>query len=60
VRFTGKDAEINVASPGGGGHKAEFVSWRWEPMKNLPNLIVPFKRPVYERVVKEFSSLAGG
>ena len=59
VRFTGKDAEINVASPGGGGHKAEFVSWRWEPMKNLPNLIVPFKRPVYERVVKEFASLAG-
>ena len=54
VRFTGQDAEINVASPGG-GHKAEFVSWRWEPMKNLPNLIVPFKRPVYERVVKEFS-----
>jgi putative (di)nucleoside polyphosphate hydrolase len=59
VRFTGKDAEINVMSPGGGGHKAEFVNWRWEPMKNLPNLIVPFKRPVYERVVKEFSSLAG-
>ena len=58
VRFTGKDDEINVASPGG-GHKAEFVSWRWEPMKNLPNLIVPFKRPVYERVVKEFSNLAG-
>jgi len=60
VRFTGKDAEINVSSPGGGGHKAEFVNWRWEPMKNLPNLIVPFKRPVYERVVKEFSGLAGG
>jgi putative (di)nucleoside polyphosphate hydrolase len=59
LRFTGKDAEINVMSPGGGGHKAEFVGWRWEPMKNLPNLIVPFKRPVYERVVKEFSSLAG-
>ena len=58
VRFTGKDNEINVASPGG-GHKAEFVSWRWEPMKNLPELIVPFKRPVYERVVKEFASLAG-
>ena len=58
VRFTGKDAEINVASPGG-GHKPEFVSWRWEPMKNLPDLIVPFKRPVYERVVKEFAGLAG-
>ena len=28
-------------------------------MENFPNLIVPFKRPVYERVVKEFSRLAG-
>jgi putative (di)nucleoside polyphosphate hydrolase len=28
-------------------------------MKNLPHLIVPFKRPVYERVVKEFARLAG-
>ena len=59
VRFTGRDSEINVASPAGGGHKAEFASWRWEPMKNLPELIVPFKRPVYERVVKEFSPLSG-
>ena len=58
LRFTGKDSEINVEKPGGGGHKAEFVSWRWEPMKNLPQLIIPFKRPVYERVVKEFSALA--
>jgi putative (di)nucleoside polyphosphate hydrolase len=59
LRFTGQDAEINVASPGG-GHKAEFVNWRWEPMQNLPGLIVPFKRPVYERVVKEFATLADG
>jgi putative (di)nucleoside polyphosphate hydrolase len=29
-------------------------------MKNLPDLIVPFKWPVYERVVKEFARLAGG
>ena len=57
LRFTGNDSEINVANPGG-GHKAEFVSWRWEPMKNLPQLVVPFKRPVYERVVKEFAKLA--
>ena len=56
VRFNGKDNEINVASPA--GHKPEFISWRWEPMKNLPELIVPFKRPVYERVVKEFAKFA--
>ena len=55
MRFTGKDGEINVASPA--GHKQEFIAWRWEPMQNLPELIVPFKRPVYERVVKEFSRL---
>jgi putative (di)nucleoside polyphosphate hydrolase len=57
MRFTGPDTEINVENPGG-GHKAEFVSWRWEPMKNLPRLIIPFKREVYERVIKEFSGLA--
>ena len=56
VRFTGRDDEINIASPA--GHKQEFIAWRWEPMKNLPNLIVPFKRQVYERVVEVFSHLA--
>ena len=55
LRFTGKEKEINIASPGGGGHKPEFVEWRWEPLENLPEMVVPFKRPVYERVVKEFS-----
>ena len=57
LRFMGEDGEINVLAPGG-GHKPEFVEWRWEPMRNLPGLIIPFKRPVYERVVKEFSRFA--
>jgi len=56
IRFTGADDEINIASPA--GHKQEFIDWRWEPMRNLPELIVPFKRPVYERVVEAFSHLA--
>jgi putative (di)nucleoside polyphosphate hydrolase len=56
-RFTGKDSEIDIENPGG-GHKPEFIDWRWEPMKNLPELIIPFKRPVYERVVAEFSRFA--
>jgi putative (di)nucleoside polyphosphate hydrolase len=47
-----------VVNPGD-GHKPEFVTWRWEPMQNLPDLVVPFKRPVYERVVKEFANLSG-
>jgi putative (di)nucleoside polyphosphate hydrolase len=57
LRFTGKDREIDIANPAG-GHDPEFVEWRWEPMHNLPDLIVPFKRPVYERVVKEFAKFA--
>ena len=57
LRFTGDEREIDVTHPGG-GHKAEFSAWRWEDVANLPSLIVPFKRPVYERVVAEFSKFA--
>jgi putative (di)nucleoside polyphosphate hydrolase len=58
LRFTGDESEIDITCPG--GHKQEFAEWRWEPMKNLPALIIPFKRPVYERVVREFAKFAGG
>ena len=34
LRFTGNDGEIDIAHPGG-GHKPEFVEWRWEPMREL-------------------------
>src|SRR5262249_22626564 len=57
LRFTGKDSEIDIAHPGG-GHDPEFADWRWERLENVPDLIVPFKRPVYERVVEEFARLA--
>jgi putative (di)nucleoside polyphosphate hydrolase len=60
LRFTGEDREIDVAAPAGGAHKPEFVAWRWEPMANLPALVVPFKRQVYERVVREFAKFVGG
>jgi putative (di)nucleoside polyphosphate hydrolase len=57
LRFTGQDSEINISEPGGGEHDPEFVAWRWEPAENLPDLIIPFKRKVYERVVAEFLPL---
>ncbi|MBX9930072.1 MAG: RNA pyrophosphohydrolase [Methylobacterium sp.] len=57
--FSGSEDEIDVLHPGGGAHKSEFDSWRWEAMKSLPDLIVPFKRPVYEGVVAAFSHLTG-
>ncbi len=58
LRFTGEDSEIDIAHPGAGKHKPEFVEWRWEQLARLPDLIVPFKRPVYERVVSEFARFA--
>lgn len=56
-RFTGNESEIAV-NPPPGGHKAEFDQWAWKPMLQLPDLIVPFKRSVYEAVVAEFAHLA--
>ena len=55
LRFTGDDREIDVAHPGGGQHKPEFIDWRWVEMKALPDLVVPFKRAAYEEVVKAFA-----
>ena len=58
LRFTGTDSEIDILNPGD-GHKPEFIDWRWVEMAELPDLVVPFKRQTYERVVKEFQKFAG-
>jgi putative (di)nucleoside polyphosphate hydrolase len=58
LRFTGADNEINIETPGGGGHDAEFVGWRWETFERVPGLIIPFKRGVYEEVVASFAKFA--
>lgn len=57
--FTGEDSEINVDTPGGGEHKAEFDDWRWEKLGRTPELIVPFKREAYEQVVAAFADIPG-
>ena len=56
LRFTGVENEIDVEHPDG-GHSQEFAGWRWEPLQNVPDLVVPFKRAVYDRVVSEFLPL---
>lgn len=57
MRFVGDDSEIDLAHPDGVA-EAEFGAWRWEPLQNVPQLVVPFKRAVYERVASEFAPLA--
>jgi len=57
-RFIGDDKEIDVRRPAGGAHDAEFDAWRWERLERLPELVVPFKREVYETVSAAFAPLA--
>jgi putative (di)nucleoside polyphosphate hydrolase len=56
ARFLGDDREFNIkpVPP----HQIEFDAWRWAPIDELTSLIVPFKRPVYEEVVRVFRALA--
>ena len=55
-RFEGDESEIAI-NPPPGGHDPEFDMWAWKPMLELPELIVPFKRTVYDEVVKAFKHL---
>ena len=58
-RFTGKDSDIDVSNPGD-GHPAEFDKWRWEKLETLPDIIVPFKRDAYLKVVEAFKHVPAG
>jgi len=50
ARFKGSDADINLKTA-----HPEFNQWRWLPFRQLPDMIVPFKRPIYELIVAEFA-----
>lgn len=54
--FLGRDAEIAIDPPP--GHQREFEAWRWAPVEELIDLIVPFKREAYRDVLAEFAALA--
>lgn len=49
LRFTGSDSDINIET----GHP-EFCRWQWVQMQELPDIIVPFKRELYQALVEEF------
>jgi putative (di)nucleoside polyphosphate hydrolase len=50
VRFTGTDADIDLVAH----DPPEFCEWKWVEPELLPELIVPFKRDVYQAVVDGF------
>ena len=55
LRFEGDDSEININPI---GHEKEFDAWQWKKMADLPGLIVPFKRQVYDDVCAAFAHFA--
>jgi putative (di)nucleoside polyphosphate hydrolase len=52
LRFLGQDSDfnLNTAHP-------EFAQWRWASEDELTNIIVPFKRRLYEAVIAEFKEM---
>ena len=56
-RFTGDEREVAIDPPGA-AQKPEFDAWRWERMERLPELVIPFKRQVYESVAATFRPFA--
>ena len=55
ARFEGEEAEIDIAPKP--GLSQEFDAWRWADLEELPGLVAPFKRPVYESVIAELGPL---
>jgi putative (di)nucleoside polyphosphate hydrolase len=49
MRFLGRDEDVDLATP-----EPEFRAWKWAEPAELPDLIVPFKRKLYEDVLAAF------
>jgi len=49
-RFLGRDSDVNIATK-----HPEFREWKWIEPRELPELIVPFKRDLYRRLLAVFA-----
>ncbi|MCC7304651.1 MAG: RNA pyrophosphohydrolase [Alphaproteobacteria bacterium] len=48
ARFLGKDSDIDLAAH----DPPEFRKWQWIPLEKTVDLIVPFKRETYRKVIE--------
>lgn len=53
MRFLGEDTDIDLAAD---AHQ-EFSEWDWVPIRRIVDLVVPFKRDIYQRIVEAFEPL---
>ena len=51
MKFLGPDSEININQK-----HPEFDEWKWVSIDELPNLIVNFKKDLYQAVIAEFTN----
>ncbi len=49
-RFLGRDSDVDIATK-----HPEFCAWKWTEPERLPDMIVPFKRTLYRRLLAEFA-----
>ena len=52
MRFVGKDSDVAI-----GTAHPEFRSWKWAEPSELPDMIVPFKKTLYQNVLRAFAHL---
>lgn len=52
IRFHGTDEDINIRT-----QHPEFIEWRWAELDELNDIIIPFKRKLYNAVISEFRPL---
>jgi putative (di)nucleoside polyphosphate hydrolase len=50
ARFLGSDEDVDLATP-----DPEFRAWKWAESAELPALIVPFKKKLYEDLLEAFA-----
>jgi len=50
-KFLGKDSDFQLDAH----QPQEFDAWKWVKLEDAPEKIIPWKRHVYEEVVREFS-----
>lgn len=54
LRFTGEDSDINLNAH----NPPEFRAWKWASLHETPDLIIPFKRETYKKVVALFEDIS--
>jgi len=49
LKFNGSEEEIDINK-----NPREFLKWQWIDIDSLPNVVIPFKKKLYQSVIEEF------